>query len=120
MTDPFIVVEHGRTLRLIAQSLLDNLRQKLVAKGLTVKTHIVQGIAYREIVKKAAQDRADMIVLGTHGRTGMQHLLLGSVAEKVVRLAGCPVLTVRFSRGAKGKTVGFPRVAASEGRKRTP
>jgi nucleotide-binding universal stress UspA family protein len=43
-----------------------------------------------------AQERAaDLIVMGTHGRTGLRHLLVGSVAEKVVRLAPCPVLTVR-------------------------
>jgi nucleotide-binding universal stress UspA family protein len=101
MPDTFIVVEHGRTLNLIAHSLLDNLRKRLAAKGLTVKTHLVRGIPYREIVKKAVRDKADMIVMGTHGRTGMQHLLLGSVAEKVVRLAVCPVLTVRSSREAR-------------------
>jgi nucleotide-binding universal stress UspA family protein len=48
---------------------------------------------------RVAQERdADLIVIGTHGRTGIQHVLLGSVAEKVVRLAPCPVLTVRPSR----------------------
>ena len=47
------------------------------------------------IVRVAKERGADLIVMGTHGRTGLQHVLLGSVAEKVVRLAGCPVLTVR-------------------------
>lgn len=107
MTDPFIMVEHGRTLSLIAQSLLENLRKKLGAKGLTVRTHLVRGIPHHEIVKKAVQDRANMIVMGTHGRTGMEHLLLGSVAEKVVRLAGCPVLTVRSTRGTKRRDRGM-------------
>lgn len=41
----------------------------------------------------------DLIVMGTHGRTGLQHVLLGSVAEKVVRLAPCPVLTLRHTQG---------------------
>jgi universal stress protein A len=49
------------------------------------------------IVRIAQERRADLIVMGTHGRTGLQHVLLGSVAEKVVRLAPCPVLTVRQS-----------------------
>ena len=49
----------------------------------------------REIVQFAKERRVDLIVLGTHGRSGVSHLLLGSVAEKVVRLAPCPVLTVR-------------------------
>jgi nucleotide-binding universal stress UspA family protein len=48
-----------------------------------------------EIVNYAATNGIDLIVLGTHGRGGMAHLLLGSVAEKVVRTAPCPVLTVR-------------------------
>jgi universal stress protein A len=47
------------------------------------------------IVRAAEEREADLIVMGTHGRTGLQHVLLGSVAEKVVRLAPCPVLTVR-------------------------
>ncbi|HXJ78263.1 MAG TPA: universal stress protein [Candidatus Methylomirabilis sp.] len=47
------------------------------------------------IVRVARERGADLIVMGTHGRTGLQHVLLGSVAEKVVRLAPCPVLTVR-------------------------
>ncbi|HSB60105.1 MAG TPA: universal stress protein [Vicinamibacteria bacterium] len=47
------------------------------------------------IVRVAQERGADLIVMGTHGRTGIQHMLLGSVAEKVVRLAPCPVLTVR-------------------------
>ncbi len=48
------------------------------------------------IVRVAQEHHADLIVMGTHGRTGLQHVLLGSVAEKVVRLAPCPVLTVRY------------------------
>src|SRR5262249_20777722 len=49
-----------------------------------------------DAIVRAAQERgADLIVMGTHGRTGLQHVLLGSVAEKVVRTAPCPVLTVR-------------------------
>ena len=49
------------------------------------------------IVRVARERGVDLIVMGTHGRTGLQHVLLGSVAEKVVRLAPCPVLTVRHN-----------------------
>jgi nucleotide-binding universal stress UspA family protein len=52
------------------------------------------------IVREAAQLGVDLIVMGTHGRTGLQHVLLGSVAEKVIRHASCPVLTVRRSAGS--------------------
>jgi nucleotide-binding universal stress UspA family protein len=54
------------------------------------------------IVRIAQERGADLIVMGTHGRTGLQHVLLGSVAEKVVRLAPCPVLTVRHGSPAAG------------------
>lgn len=53
-----------------------------------------------EIVQAAAAERADLIVIGTHGRTGLKHALMGSVAEGVVRKAPCPVLTVRHTEGA--------------------
>jgi nucleotide-binding universal stress UspA family protein len=52
------------------------------------------------IVRVAQERGVDLIVMGTHGRTGLQHVFLGSVAEKVVRLAPCPVLTVRHPRAA--------------------
>lgn len=53
------------------------------------------------IVRVAQELGADLIVMGTHGRTGLQHALLGSVAEKVVRLAPCPVMTVRHTQRAE-------------------
>lgn len=61
----------------------------------TVDTRLLQGFAAGEIVAYAKATESDLIVLGTHGRRGAQHLLLGSVAERVVRTAACPVLTVR-------------------------
>lgn len=54
-----------------------------------------RGNPYEEIVDLASAQQADVIVMSTHGRTGPQRLLIGSVAEKVVRAAACPVLTVR-------------------------
>jgi nucleotide-binding universal stress UspA family protein len=56
---------------------------------------IREGAAAQEIVKYAKDGGIDLIVVGTHGRGAMAHLLLGSVAERVVRTASCPVLTVR-------------------------
>ena len=50
---------------------------------------------YAEILRHAIEHNVDLIVMGTHGRAGMTHMLLGSIAEKVVRRAPCPVLTVR-------------------------
>jgi nucleotide-binding universal stress UspA family protein len=64
------------------------------ASGVTTKTHLIEGIPYREIVRMGEDLGAGLIVVGTHGRTGLRHLLLGSVAERVVRSAKVPVITV--------------------------
>ena len=63
----------------------------------TWEVDVASGHAADAIVRIARDRHADLIVMGTHGRTGLQHALLGSVAEKVVRLAPCPVLTIRKS-----------------------
>ena len=76
---------------------LDRTKQEALASmgAVPVTTRIAEGVPYLEIARLAREDRFDLIVIGTHGRTGIRHLLLGSVAERVVRTAGCPVLTVR-------------------------
>jgi len=56
---------------------------------------IVTGTPFIEIVRYARENQIDLIVVGTHGRSGLMHSLIGSVAERVVRKASCPVLTVR-------------------------
>jgi nucleotide-binding universal stress UspA family protein len=63
-------------------------------RGLRISTHLRNGVAYEELCNFARQVGADLIVVGTHGRSGPAHALLGSVAERVLRLADCPVLTV--------------------------
>jgi nucleotide-binding universal stress UspA family protein len=60
-----------------------------------VSRQVVVGIPYRKIVEVAEAAKADLIVVATHGRTGLSHLVMGSVAERVVRTAPCPVLTIR-------------------------
>jgi len=59
------------------------------------ETLIVTGIPYEEILKKAHDEKVSLVVLGTQGRSGLDHLLFGSTAERVVRKALCPVVTVR-------------------------
>ena len=61
---------------------------------LKVRTELRDGHSFEQILDCAAACQADLIVLGTHGQTGLQRLLLGSTAERVVRLAKCPVMTV--------------------------
>jgi nucleotide-binding universal stress UspA family protein len=59
------------------------------------ETCILPGIPYDEIIKKGVEAGADLIVMGTHGRTGLDHMLFGSTAEKIVRKSPIPVLTIR-------------------------
>jgi nucleotide-binding universal stress UspA family protein len=63
--------------------------------GLRARAVLRSGAPHREIVALATDERADLVVMGTHGRGGLNRMLLGSVADRVVRLAPCPVLTVR-------------------------
>jgi universal stress protein A len=70
------------------------------APGVSFSTQVVLGEPFNDICSIAAQEKADVIVMGSHGRTGLGHVLLGSVAERVVRYAPCPVLVVgKKSRG---------------------
>lgn len=61
-----------------------------------VESFVVPGIPYDEIIKKGVEISADLIVVGTHGRTGLDHVLFGSTAEKVVRKSTIPVMTIRI------------------------
>ena len=74
---------------------LANLLPGAEAAHVDVARLVVMGNPYREIVQTAEAEKVDLIVMATHGRTGLSHLVMGSVAERVVRTASCPVLTVR-------------------------
>lgn len=74
---------------------LQNLLQPVEEAGLTGEVALVHGVPWQEIVDRARQCTATIIVMGTRGRSGLPHLLLGSVAERVVRHAACPVLVCR-------------------------
>lgn len=66
-----------------------------------IREEVDVGSPYKKIVEKAAEEGVDIIVMSTHGRTGLLHMLVGSVAERVVRLATCPVLTIRPTKENK-------------------
>ena len=68
---------------------------RVTAAGLAGEMVVVPGVPFQEILDTAKKRQVDLIIMGTHGRTGLKHVLLGSVAEKVVRLAPCPVLIAR-------------------------
>ena len=78
-----------------ADAAVDAVRDAAESRGVPVTTSVVEGTPSREIVEHAEKTRCDLVVMGTHGRGGIDRLLLGSVAEKVVRASNVPVLTVR-------------------------
>jgi nucleotide-binding universal stress UspA family protein len=77
------------------QGKLDELANRHGSEGVKVSLEMRQGSPFYEVVECAAAEKCDMIVMGTLGTGPIQHMLLGSVAEKVVRKAHCPVLVVR-------------------------
>jgi nucleotide-binding universal stress UspA family protein len=77
------------------QKQLDKLVAKAKAAGLRARGLLLEGAPADAIVRTARRTRANVIVMGTHGRTGLARLLMGSVAQHVVGTAPCPVLTVR-------------------------
>ena len=74
---------------------LDKWASAARGEGISVRAVVRTGEPYRGIVDLATDERADLVVMGTHGRSGMSRILLGSVADRVLRLGPCPVLTVR-------------------------
>jgi nucleotide-binding universal stress UspA family protein len=69
--------------------------EKIRGLGIEAEGHFVTGTPFVEIIKAAQKHAADLIIMGTHGRTGLAHILLGSTAERVIQRARCPVLTVK-------------------------
>ncbi len=82
-----------------AEDRLSRIAKEKLGDKTPYEIEVVTGEAADEILKAADRDLADVIVMATHGRTGMDHLVLGSVAERVVRESTVPVLTVRGSSG---------------------
>lgn len=93
--DPAFYLELEKTVRRQAQSSLDALVAKVKKAKVKVAGLLLRGSAHDQIVRAAKNRRADMVVIGTHGRTGISKLLMGSVAGRVIAAAACPVLTVR-------------------------
>ncbi|MDE2059326.1 MAG: universal stress protein [candidate division NC10 bacterium] len=79
-----------------AQDDLQKQVEQIREKQVIVHPMVLVGVEYEEIVKFAQEHQIDLIIMGTHGRTGLAHAFLGSVAERVIRIASCPVLIVRM------------------------
>jgi nucleotide-binding universal stress UspA family protein len=78
-----------------AEQNLNRYAEPLRAKGLTVEVIVREGYPATVIEEEAVELEADLIVIGTRGLSGLKHLLLGSIAERVVQKSPCPVLTVK-------------------------
>jgi universal stress protein A len=91
-----VTAEMNRTAPPLADRLVDDARARLAERSPgTTTAECIVGDTVANIVATALRLRADLIIIGTNGRTGIAHLLLGSVAEHVVRMAPCPVVTIR-------------------------
>ncbi len=77
------------------QKRLDRLARRARASGARVKNLLLEGVPHERIAQAARARKADMVVIGTHGRTGFAKLVLGSVASRVLAISPCPVRTVR-------------------------
>jgi len=88
-------VEAVREFRKSCEDRLQELTERVRERYPDIESSLVTGTPFIEIIATAKEEDVDLLVLGTHGRTGLAHMLVGSVAEKIVRKAPCPVLTVR-------------------------
>jgi len=93
--DPSVVAVDLAALAAITKEQLQEFGSREIGDQVPWTAEVVFGPPYVAITDAAARHHADLIVVATHGRTGLLHLLLGSVAERVARTAVCPVLTVR-------------------------
>lgn len=86
--------ETWEAMRQAAQQGLETAVEPSWTEKLKIARAVRRGSEFLEIIRYAQENQIDMIVMGTHGRTGLTHLIIGSVAENVIRKAACPVLTV--------------------------
>lgn len=91
-----------RESRTAAQRELRRLEALVKGRNIRMQTVLTEGVPFDQILQTAKRLRCDLIVLATHGRTGLAHAIMGSVAENVIRRAPCPVLTVRPPRLQRG------------------
>ncbi|MDY0270505.1 universal stress protein [Trichloromonas sp.] len=80
-----------------ARKMMDKFCRDQLGDYGSYETFLLPGIPYDEIIKKAEEQSADLIIMGTHGRTGLDHVLFGSTAEKVVRKSTIPVMTIHYA-----------------------
>jgi nucleotide-binding universal stress UspA family protein len=94
------MTDYMRAYQEAAQEMLEKERARLAEKGVEVSAVLRDGVAWEEILSVAKDFDVGLVVMGTHGRRGLPRALLGSVAEKVVRLSTIPVLTLHAESAA--------------------
>jgi nucleotide-binding universal stress UspA family protein len=94
-------------LKSVSSQLVD-LKVRAERRGIAVTTRVATGIPSEEVIAAARAEDSDLIVVGTRGKTGLAHILLGSTAERVIRGAPCPVLTVRMEQADAEQKEGAP------------
>ena len=101
MTEPLPIADIADQLETSAERELPRIAECEECAGLEIEEVIVHGEAAAEIVRVAKEKNADLIVLSSHGRTGIGRILFGSTAEAVVRHASCPVLVVKPAKAGE-------------------
>lgn len=94
----FDVAAYQQELTEAARASLQSRLTKYIPPTVRARTMVVHGDAAHEIVRVANEERADLIVLSTHGESGWRHRIFGSVLEKVIRMAACPVLSIHMEQ----------------------
>jgi universal stress protein A len=114
---PLLVPDSGSVLEhqaRAAEEKLEEMCRTLGKQGVKCRTLVEFGVAYQEIVEAAAKVQANLIVISSHGRTGLAHVLIGSVAERVVQHAVCPVLVIHTLSKPK-RPIGTDPASGSKG-----
>ena len=92
---PIITAEFTQAAQEAATAKLHEWRDKVATEGVEIDEHVTSHFPSEAIARTATEVGADLIVMGTRGLTGLKHVLLGSIAERTIRIAPCPVLTVK-------------------------
>jgi len=98
VTDEFIARAPGALEDIVrkAKGVVEDVKNKAVSEGVKAEGYVKEGDAYKSIVDIAGKQKADVIMMGSHGRTGLKRLLMGSVTERVIGHAPCPVMVVKL------------------------
>ena len=92
------IVDIENQIREYAENKLGEISDELKQEGYNVQTAMTEGKSDEEIVKYAEENNIDLICIAAHGKSGIEHFLLGSTTEKVLRTAPCPVIAVRMAK----------------------